>query len=241
MTQSMIIGLLEAETLPPPVVDRFGSYGDMFTHLLAPLDPALTFLYYAADQGQLPDRIDECDAYIITGSRHNAYDQDPWIEALKEFVRRLNQQQKRLLGICFGHQLIAQALGGRVRKSDRGWGIGAARFETRERPGWMSQPVPAFDIRVSHQDQVDILPGEACLFARSDFCPNGGYFVGEHIFSLQGHPEFSEDYVRYLINKRETLIGEPRVTEARNSLRTRGHNTALFRSWLGDFFNLQHV
>lgn len=231
----MKIGILEAETLSPEVVERFGSYGDMFTRLLQPVSSAFTFRYYAAEEGQLPATTDECDAYIVTGSRHNAYDQDPWIEALKDFVRQLDAEKRKCLGICFGHQVIAQALGGKVEKSEKGWGIGASHFDIIKQPTWLRDSPEAFDIRVSHQDQVVQLPAAAQRFAGNDFCPNAGYFIGNHVFCLQGHPEFGEDYVRHLMAKREERIGASRLAQARESL-SLPVQPSMFQQWLTAFF-----
>jgi len=117
----MRIGLLEAEILPEKVVAEFGGYGAMFEHLLSPLRPHWTFYYYDTEHGELPQTIHECDAYIVTGSRHNAYDHDPWINQLKVFIQTLHTAKKTCLGICFGHQIVAEALGGTVEKSPKGW------------------------------------------------------------------------------------------------------------------------
>lgn len=230
----MLIGLLEAETLPPKVAGQFGSYGDMFTDLLQPLGRQLSFRYYAADQGELPQGTAECDAYIITGSRHNAYDLDPWIEALRTFARQLHEQRRKCLGICFGHQLVAEALGGKVAKSEKGWGVGLSSFTVCERPPWMQDESEQFNILVSHQDQVVALPPSAIHFAHSDFCPKGGYFIGNHIFCLQGHPEFSKDYVEFLITKRRKYIGDAESDQAFGTLASPVYRE-LFQSWIQDF------
>lgn len=230
----MIIGLLEAETLPTQVANQFGSYGDMFAGLLQPLEQQPSFRYYATDQGELPGEVSECDAYVVTGSRHNAYDSDPWIEALKDFIRRLHEQRKKCLGICFGHQVIAEALGGKTTKSDKGWGVGLANFTVCERPPWMRNSTKHFNILISHQDQVSALPPSAVRFARNDFCPEGGYSIGSHIFCLQGHPEFSKEYVQFLINKRRAKIGEARSSKAEKALDLPVRRE-LFQNWLEDF------
>jgi GMP synthase-like glutamine amidotransferase len=225
----MLIGLLEAETLPPKVVAEFGSYGNMFEHLLANYRPDWTFKYFAAEQGHLPQSIQDCDAYTITGSRHNAYDNDPWITNLKEFVRALDKAKKPCLGICFGHQLVAEALGGKAEHSSKGWGIGAADFQVCGSPPWMTELPTSFTILVSHQDQVILLPPHAHLLAQSDFCPLGGFFVEDHILCLQGHPEFTAPYLEQLLYKRKSIIGAEDTDKALISLKKNVSQEAVSR------------
>lgn len=226
----MLIGLLEAETLPDKVIKEFGSYGNMFERLLIAEQPDFQFRYYQADQGQLPANIDECDAYITTGSRHNAYDTDPWIEKLKAFVREIDTAKKKCLGVCFGHQLIAEALGGKVERSEKGWGIGVAEFEIKEPLPLMAGPGSTFKILVSHQDQVTKLPKSASLLASSNFCPFGAYAVGNHILSMQGHPEFTPDYLTKLITKRRQIIGPEKADKALNLMELFRPNTNIAKS-----------
>ncbi len=225
----MLIGLLEAETLPDKVIKEFGSYGNMFVRLLSADNPDFRFRYYQADQGQLPANIDECDAYIITGSRHNAYDTDPWIENLKTFVREIDTAKKKCLGVCFGHQLIAEALGGKVERSEKGWGIGVAEFNIREPLPLMADIGNKFEILVSHQDQVTKLPRSALHLASSNFCPFGAYTVGNHLLSMQGHPEFTPDYLTRLITKRREIIGPGKADKALNLMGLFRPNTKLVK------------
>lgn len=231
----MRLGLLEAEILPAKVVTDFGGYGNMFEKLLAPLLPAWSFHYYAVEQGQFPPHIHACDAYLVTGSRFSAYDQENWIKALKEFVRSLQQNYVPCVGICFGHQLIAEALGGKVIKNAAGWGIGKAEFKICQHPHWMTEKVEKFTIRVSHQDQVVKLPAEAELFASNHFCPIGGFTVGSHIFCLQGHPEFNDAYLVRLVNKRRNTIGGEKSDKALISIE-KTHQDPMPASFLRDFF-----
>lgn len=204
----MRIGLLEAETLPDKVVKQYGSYGDMFQRLLAPAQPNWQFQTYPVDRGELPNLVDDCDAYIITGSRHNAYDRDDWIEDLKAFIREIDNKRKKCLAICFGHQVVAEALGGKVEKSHKGWGIGPADFNILATPTWMTQKPQKFTILVSHQDQVIKEAANATVFAGNDFCPIGGMNIGNHFLTLQGHPEFTPTYLSRLIAKRRQVIGD---------------------------------
>lgn len=207
----MLIGLLEAEILPPKVVAEFGSYGKMFETLLLSSRPDWSFRYYATENGELPRSMNECDAYIITGSRHSAFDNLAWINDLKNWISEANQKEKKCLGICFGHQVIAAALGGKVERSVKGWGIGASTFKVYDRPRWMVEsiePGDALTMLVSHQDQVTACPPAAKLWISNDFCPVGGFYVGQHLFSLQGHPEFRPDYLKRLVNKRKAVLGD---------------------------------
>lgn len=219
----MLIGLLEAETLPEKVVKEFGSYGNMFERLLKQSQPDLTFRYYAADQGQLPADLDECDAYILTGSRFNAYDTDPWIENLKALIREIDANQKKCLGICFGHQLIAEALGGKVERSEKGWGVGAAEFEIYQQTPYLEEFGNKYSVLVSHQDQVIRLPTGAKHLAGNDFCPFGAYSIGKHIFSMQGHPEFSSAYLqRLIVNRLSTIRADKSETALKSIERFKG-------------------
>ncbi len=231
----MIIGLLEAETLPEKVISNFGSYGDMFKDMLSLLDPSIIFRYYAVDQEQLPKNIHECDGYIITGSRHNAYDDTPWIKNLRDFIKEINSSNKKCLGICFGHQVIAEALGGKTEKSDKGWGIGVQHYSIQNIPSWIPKTNTDFSILVSHQDQVTRLPPKAKLFATNNFCINGGFFMGNHIFTMQGHPEFTKPYLQFLISKRKEILGAELTEKAAQSISKNNLNNN-FSHWIYDFF-----
>ena len=232
----MIIGLLEAETLPDKVISSFGSYGDMFKHILFPLDSSLTFKHYAVDQEQLPNNIHECDGYIVTGSRHNAYDNTQWIKNLRDFIKEIDSSNKKCLGVCFGQQIIAEALGGKTEKSTKGWGIGIQQYSMNNIPRWISTKDTDFSILISHQDQVSQLPANAKLFATNNFCTNGGFYIKNHIFTMQGHPEFTKPYLQFLISKRREVLGEELAEKALASLSKSnvGNN---FSQWIYDFFS----
>ncbi|WHI45483.1 hypothetical protein [Microbulbifer sp. VAAF005] len=154
----MKIGILKTDDVRKELVDEFGEYPEMFVNLLHDQDSGLEFITFEVQHGQYPEQIDEVDAYLITGSKTGVYDDKPWIAPLMEFVRKLHEKQKPTIGICFGHQIIAQALGGRARKSDKGWGLGVHTYEMQETPSWMSEPTLNFSLLVTHQDQVDQLP-----------------------------------------------------------------------------------
>ena len=214
----MIIGIVEADQLDEEVLRQFGNYTDRFAELLCTADPRLQFRTYCALSQQYPEDIDACDAYLITGSKFSAYEEVAWIGHLKQFVRDCYAREKKLIGICFGHQLIAHALGGDVRKSEKGWGVGLIRSEITHSSAWLSPELDVFSLLVNHQDQVTRLPRDAALIATNNFCPVSSYQVNQSILTFQGHPEFSPDYLQYLIAKRRQDIGESVYRQAIASL-----------------------
>lgn len=204
----MRIGILKTDQVRPELVPEFGEYPDMFAALLGARDDSLEFVVYDVEHEHYPDAIDEVDAYLITGSKSSVYEDEEWIHRLSEFVCELHQRQKKLLGICFGHQLVAQALGGRTEKSAKGWGVGAHGAVFRELPDWHDQQASEFKLLVSHQDQVTTPAPGSTVLAGSDFCANAVCQLGDHILTFQGHPEFIKGYSENLLNLRREIIGE---------------------------------
>jgi GMP synthase-like glutamine amidotransferase len=204
----MKLAILKTDTVRPEWVPQFGEYPDMFIELLARADPNLEFAVYDVEQGQYPVGIDEVDAYLITGSKSSVYEDKPWIATLMEFVLELHRRRKKLVGICFGHQVVAQALGGRVEKSPRGWGVGLHTHRFIAAPSWHDQGDMDLNILVSHQDQVIKVAEDTLVLAGSEFCENAVCQIGDHILTLQGHPEFLPGYAREIMIFRKELIGE---------------------------------
>ncbi len=209
----MLLGILKCDHVREHLRPRFGDYPDMFQALLTEADPGLRFRVYDAENGELPGALDECNAYLLTGSRWGVYDDHGWIDALSGFLRRAHVAGTRIVGICFGHQLLAEALGGRAEKSDRGWGSGVAGTQMCQTRAWMEPALDELSLIVSHQDQVtEMPPGAECL-GGSEFCPYAVMSIGDNVLSFQGHPEFSHELSRALIEMREDTLG-PEVAAA---------------------------
>ena len=204
----MKLGILKTDTVRAQWAPRFGEYPDMFVRLLSAQDPSLEFAVFDVMAEDYPQDIDAVDAYLITGSQFSVYEDVPWIGRLLSFIRTLNERQKKLVGICFGHQAIAQALGGRTEKARAGWGVGLHRHRFAQRPAWFDQGDAEFAVLVSHQDQVINVASGAQVLAGSDFCPNAVCQLGDHILSFQGHPEFTNEYSQALMTQRREVIGE---------------------------------
>jgi len=204
----MKLGILKTDAVRPEWVPEYGEYPDMFVDLLRRADPSLEFRVYDVEKGEYPQHIDDVDAYLITGSKSSVYEDKPWIHRLMDFMRELHCHKKKTVGICFGHQLVAQALGGRTEKSTKGWGQGLHTHRFTQVPAWHDGADPDLNILVSHQDQVVENVAGAQVLASSEFCENAVCQIGDHILTFQGHPEFLPGYSREIMELRRELIGE---------------------------------
>ncbi len=193
----MRIGILETGVPPLGLKDRFGDYPSMVRALLGEGFETETFDVVADG----PPQADGFAGYVITGSAAGVYDELPWIAPLAEFLRAQRGRSK-MVGICFGHQIMAQAFGGQVIKSPKGWGIGLQRYEVAARAGWMDGG-DAVAIPASHQDQVVQRPPGATVTLASDFTPYAGLAYDDGLaISFQAHPEFAPAFAVTLIESR---------------------------------------
>ncbi len=173
---------------------------------------AVEVLDVPVHEGATPASLADCDGWMISGSPASVYDDLDWIRTGEEIVRSAVAEERPLIGICFGHQLIAQALGGRVEQSAGGWGIGARQYD-------VVRPLPHFagdtmTLLASHQDQVVELPTDATIWSTSDYCPIAGYTIGERLVTVQGHPEYSPELVTALYESRRGRIDDETVDTA---------------------------
>jgi len=214
----MKIAILRTDTVVPALAARFGEYPDMFMRLLGAVEADLAFSVFDVERGQYPAALRAADGYLITGSRAGVYEGFDWIHRLQDFVRELHGARVPTVGICFGHQLIAQALGGRVERSPRGWGVGVHTAQWHRHPRWLDDAPPTLRLLASHQDQVvEPAPG-ALVLAGSAFCPVAACQLGDHLLSFQGHPEFVAGYARGLLELRRAALGEALFQRALGSL-----------------------
>jgi len=234
------LGLLACDFVPDDLRGRFEDYPVMFGNAIASANVDVEWRTYRVYEEQLPASLDECDGYITTGSRSGAYDKDAWILLLEQFIQRLVGSQRPLVGICFGHQVIAQALGGAVEKSNRGWGIGIQQHTIGDSVDttWMEPPMQQFTIPVCHQDQVMGLPDGARLLASNGHCENFMVQFNDTMLGLQGHPEFHPSYIEVLLElRREIITGRVREDAVRSL--TRDHDNPRIMKWIVKFLGIQ--
>lgn len=204
---SLRICILETDVLRPELVDQYQGYGRMFEHLFTHQPIAAEFHVYNVVNGHYPDDDEVFDAYLVTGSKADSFGDDPWITTLKAFLLERYKRGDKLLGVCFGHQLLALLLGGRSERAHQGWGVGIHRYVMAAKAPWMSPQVEELTLLISHQDQVTQLPENATVIASSDFCPYAAYHIGDQVLCFQGHPEFIHDYSRALLELRQQHLG----------------------------------
>ena len=222
----MKIGILETGYPPGNLADRFGDYPEMFGRLLG---PQFAIEAFDVQAGNLPSEPTH-DGYLVTGSPAGVYDPLPWISPLQEFIR--SAKQTRLVGICFGHQVMAQALGGQVEKSDKGWGAGLHRYSIVHQPSW-TDGGGTIDVPASHQDQVVVPPPDTKIVAQSDFTPYAALaWTDRPAISFQFHPEFTPEFAKALIEQRYDVVSNP--DEAIASLEA-ANDSARVGSWIRRF------
>lgn len=227
------LGILEADTLRPDLKTDYLSYGHMFTQLFERLGFSLDYKFFHIQQGQFPTAF-ECDAYLITGSKAGVYDDLPWIAPLQEWIKSNFERKEKLIGICFGHQILAHSLGGFAAKSNKGWGVGLHTAQVNKLPVWAEQTPPELTLIYSHQDQVEQLPPAATRIAGSDFCENAAFFIDQQVLSFQGHPEFSVDFTHRLLSQRSEQIGADLLQSKLDELTT-PKDADIVGKWLAKF------
>ena len=230
----MRIGLLMVGHVDPKSQHIAGDYPDLFGNLLGPL--GIELIRFDLDEGRFPVSVRDCDGWICSPSRMSTYDPVDWLRDAEQLLRELVHTETPYVGICFGHQLLAQALGGTVERSLNGWGIGVQEYRVRASRPWMQPAQDRFSLLASHQDQVTLMPAGGELLFDADYCPIGGFAIGERAWTLQIHPEFVSPLADHLLAGRIELIGAEPVAVARASLEQR-LDRELVAQWIQNFFS----
>ena len=225
------IGILETGVPPTDLAARYGRYDAMMRRMLG---DGFGYRSYDVQAGELPAAPEDNAAYVVTGSSAGVYDPLPWIPPLKSFIRSA-QGRARLVGICFGHQVMAEALGGRVEKSHKGWALGLHAYDIDHAAPWMDRGVCRISVAASHQDQVVAVPDGVRVLGRSAFAPFAMLaYPGGDAISVQFHPEFERGFAEALVDLRRTRIGPEAAERAMASLRE-ASDAPRVAGWLRSF------
>jgi len=187
----MKIGILQTGHAPDELRPTTGDFADLFQRLLC--GNGFDFVVYNVVDMEFPQNVSDCDGWLITGSKHGAYEDHPFIPPLEALIRDIYAADIPLVGICFGHQIIAQALGGKVEKFTGGWAVGRQTYQINGQD---------YALNAWHQDQVTIRPDTAMLAGTNDFCTNAALIYGNRIFTVQPHPEFDTPVIDGLLKYR---------------------------------------
>lgn len=221
----MKIGILRAGHSPEELTESLGNYDEMFEKLLDGND--FEFETFSVVDGVFPSGAEAADGWLITGSKHGAYEDHPWIPPLENLIRDVHATGKPMIGVCFGHQIIAQALGGKVEKFGGGWSVGRTEYTLDGAP---------VALNAWHQDQVVELPHDARVVGSSDFCANAMLAYGDSIWTVQAHPEFPAEFIDGLIKTRGKGVVPENQLEAATAVLPEPTDSQRIAAHMAQFF-----
>ena len=221
----MKIGILRTGHSPEALTESLGNYDEMFEQLLDGND--FEFETFSVVDGVFPEGTGVADGWLITGSKHGAYEDHAWIPPLETLIRDVHKAGKPMIGVCFGHQIIAQALGGKVEKFAGGWSVGRTEYMLDGKP---------VALNAWHQDQVVELPQDARVVGSSDFCANAMLAYGDKVWTVQAHPEFPATFIDGLIKTRGRGLVPDEQLEAANAALPQPTDNADIAAHMAQFF-----
>ena len=215
---------------------RMPNDGDKFKELLQPLRTDWVFDVVLVKDGVFPKTPNDYDGYVIIGSPMSVNGPEPWIAELLEFIRQVESAQTPMFGACFGHQAIAKALGGKVEKSKRGWGLGVANTHFTKSASWMRPKLTDVELFAAHQEQVTQLPATAEILGCSEHCPVGAFHIGSHVFTTEYHPEMSHEFMTAVIDNLASYLDDETLRRSKKSMTipTQGKE---FAHWIVNFLD----
>ena len=234
----MKIAILQADHIPKHRHHvSGGNYPEMFANLFLKISAVVDLEVFDVTELEFPEDINSYDGYIITGSKATSFGESIWITTLIEKIHLILAQKKRIIGICFGHQILARALGGQVNRSSKGWGVGVHSINVIKRKPWM---VPFYDhlsLTFYHQDHVSSIPEKAELLATNKFCPIQMFVVNNQALGIQAHPEMLRAHNHLLLQERKSTLDQ-HFSPAIDSLRVRDHG-GVVGQWMINFFDME--
>jgi len=232
----MRVNILLCDTFPGLLPDYIPSYVSMFTHLFDSVHDGINYKVYRSLDDEFPPTDASAGLYLITGCNQSAYDDVSWIKHLLQWIRLAERERCCMIGVCFGHQCIAQALGGRVERAAVGWGAGVRESQVVDDEALRYFPDGRLRLLYNHHDQVVSLPHGASLVATSQFCPVESFRIGQHVLTFQGHPEYVSEYAEHLLRNHSDGESRDVVSRALLSLTAMQHQGETVARWMAEHF-----
>lgn len=217
------------------VGDAFPDDAHRFRDLFDQQADRFHYRVYMTIGGEVPQNLDDNDAYLITGSPLSVLDQHVFTDDLLDFIRRCDAAKKPLVGACFGHQAIALALGGEVKRSEHGYNVGIETHHFTTQHPWMKPNARELSLYMFHEDYVATLPEGCETLASSARCTYTSFTKGQHIVTTQAHPEFSHEFMSCVLRYTEPSMPETQAAEAWRSL-DQMQQGSVWGDWCTHFF-----
>ena len=212
----MLIAILMTNTDESAFSRAHPMDGEKFSALFWEIRPSWKFEVFNVKDGCFPTQTSQFDGVLITGSPASVRDEAPWIKQLEQLVCRIYAEKTPMFGACFGHQVIATALGGKVGYNPAGWSLGTVQTIWRD-----SDSATPINLYAAHKEQVVELPDEAAVVSATNGCPIAGFAIGNHVLTTQYHPEMTPDFISALLSEMEKDTDPETINAARHSLKTK--------------------
>lgn len=210
--------------------------GQKFIDLLEPENINAKFDIFYVSEFEFPSKVESYDGYLLTGSPVSVHDNFDWIKMLSEFIGKANKKNKRIVGVCFGHQLIAKHFGGIVDSNEKGWMIGSFPLDIKGKFPWMKKKVGVTDLYHFNKERVIKLPEGAISFANSKDYPYYAYTIGSNIVCLQGHPEQPKSAMYKFLEVTKPVLSKKDIEKANSCIEVSKSDSVIWAQWIMDFF-----
>lgn len=214
----MKLAILMTNTDVSAFSDKHPKDGEKFTALIQTVRPDWTCDVFDATQSEFPEDVTIYDGFMITGSPASVHDDVDWIAQLCGLIVDIHGQELPIFGACFGHQIIAKALGGTVGRNPQGWVLGVADSTPRAVKPWLKGLPASFPLYAAHLEQVLVMPDGGETIAMTEGCPNAGYVIGKTIYTTQYHPEMTPHFIGALVEHLSSDFEGSVIETARASL-----------------------